>query len=49
MEVELFEASKDSEWFDAIEEKNCKFLLELFRSDRSLWVQTGLKGRSVLM
>jgi ankyrin repeat protein len=48
VEVELFEASKDSEWFDAIEKKNCKFLLELFRSDRSLWVQTGLKGRSVL-
>jgi hypothetical protein len=48
VEVELFAASKDSEWFDAIEKKNCKFLLELFRSDRSLWVQTGLKGRSVL-
>ncbi|CAK9870366.1 unnamed protein product [Sphagnum jensenii] len=48
VEIELFEASKDSEWFDAIEKKNCKFLLELFRSDRSLWVQTGLKGRSVL-
>jgi hypothetical protein len=48
VEIELFEASKDSEWFDAIEKKNCNFLLELFRSDRSLWVQTGLKGRSVL-
>jgi ankyrin repeat protein len=47
-EVKLFEASKDSEWFDAIEKKNCKFLLDLFRSDRSRWVQTGLKGRSVL-
>jgi ankyrin repeat protein len=47
-EVELFEASEDSEWFDAIEKKNCKLLLQLFRSDRSLWVQTGLKGRSVL-
>ncbi len=48
MEVELFEACMDSEWFDAIEKKNCKLLLQLFRSDRSLWVQTGLKGRSVL-
>jgi hypothetical protein len=48
VEVELFEASKDSEWFDAIEKKNCKVLLRLFRSNRSLWVQTGLKGRSVL-
>jgi len=48
VEVELFEASKDSEWFDAIEKKNCKLLLGLFRSDRSLWVQTGLTGRSVL-
>jgi hypothetical protein len=27
VEVELFEASKDSEWFDAIEKKNCKLLL----------------------
>jgi hypothetical protein len=48
VKVELFEASKDSEWFDAVETKNCKVLLQLFRSDRSLWVQTGLKGRSVL-
>jgi hypothetical protein len=48
VKVELFEASKDSEWFDAIEKKNCKLLLQLFRSDRSLWVQTGLTGRSVL-
>jgi hypothetical protein len=48
VEVELFEASKDSEWFDGIEKKNCKLLLQLFRSDRSLLVQTGLKGRSVL-
>ncbi|CAM6034969.1 unnamed protein product, partial [Sphagnum compactum] len=48
VEVELFGASEDSEWFDAIEKKNCKLLLQLFRSDRSLWVQTGLKGRSVL-
>jgi hypothetical protein len=46
VEVELCEASKDSEW--SIEKKNCKLLLQLFRSDRSLWVQTGLKGRSVL-
>ncbi|CAK9204090.1 unnamed protein product [Sphagnum troendelagicum] len=28
VEVELFEASKDSEWIDAIEEKNCKLLLQ---------------------
>jgi hypothetical protein len=48
VEVELFEASKDSEWIDAIENKNCKFLLQVFRSERSLWVQTGLKGRRVL-
>jgi ankyrin repeat protein len=48
VKVELFEASKDSEWFDAIEKKNCKLLLQHFRSDRSLWVQTGLAGRSVL-
>ncbi|KAH8941643.1 hypothetical protein BDL97_14G054000 [Sphagnum fallax] len=48
VEVELFEASKDSEWFDAIEKKNCKSLLQLFRDNRSLWVQTDLKGRSVL-
>jgi hypothetical protein len=48
VEVELFEASKDSGWFDAIEKKNCKLLLQLFRDNRSLWVQTGLKGRSVL-
>jgi len=48
VEVELFEASKDSEWFDGIEKKNCKLLLHLFRLNPSLWVQTGLKGRSVL-
>jgi len=48
VEVKLFEASKDSKWFDAIEKKNCKLLLQLFRHDRNLWVQTGLKGRSVL-
>ncbi|CAK9204092.1 unnamed protein product [Sphagnum troendelagicum] len=48
VEVELFEASKDSEWIDAIEKKNCKLLLQVFRSERSLWVQTGLKGRRVL-
>jgi len=47
VEVKLSEA-KDPKWFDAIEKKNCKILLQLFRSDRSLWVQTGLKGRSVL-
>jgi hypothetical protein len=48
VEVELVEASEDSEWFNAIEKKNCKSLLQLFGSDRSLWVQTGRKGRSVL-
>jgi len=48
VEVELVEASKDSKWFKAIEKKNCKSLLQLFGSDRSLWVQTGRKGRSVL-
>jgi hypothetical protein len=48
VEVKPCEASKDSKWFGAIEKKNCKLLLDLFRSGRNLWVQTGLKGRSVL-
>jgi hypothetical protein len=46
--IQLFEAPAESHWFHAIEERNCKLLLELFQADRSLWVQTGLKGRSVL-
>ncbi len=46
--IQLFEAPADSDWFLAIEARNCKLLLELFQADRSLWVQTGLKGRSVL-
>jgi hypothetical protein len=46
--IQLFEAPADSDWLHAIEARNCKLLLELFQTDRSLWVQTGLKGRSVL-
>ncbi|CAK9258044.1 unnamed protein product [Sphagnum jensenii] len=46
--IQLFEAPADSHWFHATEARNCKLLLELFQADRSLWVQTGLKGRSVL-
>ncbi|CAM6036291.1 unnamed protein product [Sphagnum compactum] len=46
--IQLFEAPADSDWFHAIEARNCKLLLELFQTNRSLWVQTGLKGRSVL-
>jgi hypothetical protein len=46
--IQLFEAPANSDWFHAIEARNCKLLLELFQDDRSLWVQTGLKGRSVL-
>jgi len=46
--IQLFEAPADSDWFHAIEARDCKLLLELFQADRSLWVQTGLKGRSVL-
>jgi ankyrin repeat protein len=46
--IQLFEAPANSDWFHAIEARNCKLLLELFQADRSLWVQTGLKGRSVL-
>jgi hypothetical protein len=46
--IQLFEAPAASDWFHAIEARNCKLLLELFEADRSLWVQTGLKGRSVL-
>jgi hypothetical protein len=39
---------KDPKWFDAIEKKNCKLLLQLLKSDPNRWEQTGHKGRSVL-